>query len=116
MNTSDPLTNPLRDVLELEEFLHAFIGALTKRHLKPGEDVTPLVGELGLKPPAALNGIVSAAADQGRRHRARQQDRQNGLGDDGQGRALQRTRRACGVNQIALDIRHDVKVGRANST
>src|SRR5712691_8918736 len=41
-------------------------------------------------------------ADQGRRHRARQQDRHNGLGHDGQGRALQGTRRACGMNEIAL--------------
>jgi hypothetical protein len=31
------------------------------------------------------------------RNRARQQDRENGLGHDGQGRALQRTRRARGV-------------------
>jgi hypothetical protein len=56
MNTSDPLTNSLRDVLELEQFLHAFIGALTKRHLKPGEDVTGLVDELGLTPPVSLKG------------------------------------------------------------
>jgi hypothetical protein len=34
----------------------------------------------------------------------------------GQGRALQATRRACGVNEIAPDTRRDVKVGRANST
>ena len=53
-------------------------------------------------------GIVGAAADQGRRHRSRQQDRQNGLGHDGQGRALQGTRRACGVNEIAPVIRRDV--------
>ena len=32
------------------------------------------------------------------------------------GRALQGTGRACGVNEIAPDIRRDVKVGRANST
>ena len=36
-----------------------------------------------------LSGIAGAAADEGRRHRARQQDRKNGLGHDGQGRALQ---------------------------
>ena len=53
---------------------------------------------------------------QDRRHRTRQQDGANGLGDDGQGRALQATRRACGVNEIAPDIWRDVKVGRANST
>ena len=62
------------------------------------------------------DGVASAEADQGRRHRARQQDRQNGLGHDGQGRALQRTRRACGVNEVSLGIWRDVKVGRANST
>ena len=62
------------------------------------------------------HGIVGATTDQGRRHRARQQDSANGLGDDGQGRALQGARRACGVNEIASDIRRDVKVGRANST
>jgi hypothetical protein len=38
------------------------------------------------------------------------------VGDDGQGRALQGAGRACGVNEIAPDIRRDVKVGRANST
>ncbi len=57
MKTSDSLTNSLRDVLELEQFLHDFIGALTKRHLKSGQDVTHLVDELGLKPPAGLKGI-----------------------------------------------------------
>jgi len=30
--------------------------------------------------------------------------------------ALQGTRRARGINEIASDIRRDVKVGRANST
>jgi hypothetical protein len=34
----------------------------------------------------------------------------------GRGRALQETRRACGMNGIASDIRRDVKVGRANSS
>ena len=34
---------------------------------------------------AVARSVAGAAADQGRRHRARQQDRQNGLGDDGQG-------------------------------
>jgi hypothetical protein len=33
------------------------------------------------------------------------------VGDDGQGRALQGTGRACGVNEIAPDMRRDVKVG-----
>ncbi|MGI8851706.1 MAG: transposase [Methyloceanibacter sp.] len=38
-------------------------------------------------------------------------NRQNGLGHDGQGRALQGTRRACGVNEVAPVIRRE----RANS-
>jgi hypothetical protein len=56
------------------------------------------------------HGIVGAAAEQGRRHRTGQQDRADGVGDDGQGRALQGTGRACGVNEIAPDIRRDVKL------
>src|SRR5476651_1894339 len=63
-----------------------------------------------------LTGVVGAKADQGCRHRACQQDCADGLGHDGQGRALQGTHRACAVNEIALDNRRDVKVGRANST
>ena len=47
----------------------------------------------------------------GRRHRPGQQDRADGVGDDGQGRALQGTGRACGVNEIAPDIRRDVRLG-----
>ena len=48
--------------------------------------------------------------------RTGEQDRQNGVGHDGQGRALQGTRRASGVTEIRPAIRRDVKVGRANST
>ena len=65
---------------------------------------------------ALAHGIVGTAANQDRRHRTGQQDGAHGLGHDGQGRTLQGARRACGVNQIASDIRRDVKVGRANST
>lgn len=54
MSADSRLTNSLNDVLELEQFLHAFIGALTKRHPHPGEDVTHIVRELGLELPAAL--------------------------------------------------------------
>jgi hypothetical protein len=39
-----------------------------------------------------------------------------GVGDDGQGRTLQGTSRARGLNEITPGIRCDVKVGRANST
>ena len=42
--------------------------------------------------------------------------RADGLGHDGQGRAIQGTRRACAINEIAPGNRRDVKVGRANST
>src|ERR1700692_4354596 len=65
---------------------------------------------------ALAHGIVGAATDQGCCYRARQQARANGLGHDGQGRAIQGTRRACAVNEIAPDTRPDVTVGRANST
>jgi len=65
---------------------------------------------------ALAYGIVGAAADQGCRHRTRQQDGADGLGHDDQGRTLQGPHRACGVNEIAPDLRRDVKVGRANST
>ena len=56
--------------------------------------------------------VADAATHQGRSHRARKQDRQDGVGDDGQGRTLQRTSRTRGVNEIAPTIRRDVKVGR----
>jgi hypothetical protein len=48
--------------------------------------------------------------------RASESARVDGLGDDGQERTLQGTSRACGINEIAPDIRCDVKVGRAKST
>jgi len=56
MSANSRLTNSLKDVLELEQFLHAFISKLTKRRPRAGEDVTHLVKELGLKLPAALEG------------------------------------------------------------
>ena len=46
---------------------------------------------------ALAHGIVGAAADKDRGHRACQQDRANGLGHDDQGRAIQGTRRTRGV-------------------
>ncbi|MET4232698.1 hypothetical protein ABIA85_005988 [Bradyrhizobium sp. LA6.10] len=49
-------------------------------------------------------GTAGAATDQGCRHRARQQARQDGLGYDGQERALPGTGRAGGLNDIAPDI------------
>ena len=56
MTTSDRLTTSLKDVAEVEEFLHALIPALIKRRPKAGEDVTRHVEELGLKLPEALKG------------------------------------------------------------
>jgi hypothetical protein len=45
--------------------------------------------------------VVGAAADAGCGDRTCQQDRQDGMGHDGQGRALQGTCRTHGVNEIA---------------
>jgi hypothetical protein len=64
---------------------------------------------------ALAHGVVDAATHEGRSYRTRQQDRKDGVGDDGQGRTLQRTRRARGLKEITPAIRRDVKVGRANS-
>ena len=47
---------------------------------------------------ALAHGLAGAAADEGCCYRARQQDRANGLGHDGQRRAIQGARRACDVN------------------
>jgi transposase len=70
-----------------------------------------------LMPPAYVKPYVKRQKNDAADADARQQNRQNGLGDHGQGRALQRTRRTRGVTEIALGItRRDVKVGRANST
>ena len=52
---------------------------------------------------ALAHRVAGAAPHQGRRHRARQQARQDGLGDDGQERTLQGTRRAHGLNEITPD-------------
>jgi hypothetical protein len=56
MDKKDPLADSLRDLMELERFLHPFIGALAQRHLKPGEEVAHLAKELGLELPAAFKG------------------------------------------------------------
>ena len=78
MDESIQLTNSLDDVLELEQFLHAFIGPLANRRLKAGEDVTRFVEELGLKLPKGLSGAAikwgggEEDADTGRRDRGNQ--------------------------------------------
>jgi hypothetical protein len=48
-----------------------------------------------------LTALLARRPTQGGCNRARQQDRTNGLGHDGEGRALQGTRRARSVNEIA---------------
>jgi len=65
---------------------------------------------------ALAHGVTRSTPDQGRLHRARQQDCGNGLGYDGQGGALQTTCSTCALNDIAPGDWRDVKVGRANST
>jgi transposase len=116
----------------------AWIGLVPKQHSSGGKDRLGSIskqgdrylrglfvaGALAVIRYAKINGTkhrlanraAGAAVDQGRRHRTCQQDCTNDLGHDGQGRAIQGTRRACGVNEIAPDNRRDVKVGRANST
>ena len=54
------------------------------------------------------HSIVGTAAYQGRRYRARQQDGADGVGDGGQGQALQRTRRTRGLKKSRPGIRRDV--------
>ncbi|WP_458157654.1 hypothetical protein [Bradyrhizobium sp. 18BD] len=53
---------------------------------------------------ALAHRIAGAASYQGRRHRARQQTCQDGMGDDGLERTLQGTRRSHGVNEITPDM------------
>lgn len=56
MDDGDPLTSSLQDVKELEQFLFTFIGAATARRPAPGEDISRLVDELGLRPPPGWAG------------------------------------------------------------
>ena len=114
----------------------AWIGLVPKQHSSGGKD---RLGSISKQGDRYLRSLFTAGAlaviryakihgsehrpwlgmwrggRQGRRHRARQQDRQNGLGHDGQGRALQGTRRLRRERDRA-GFRRDVKVGRANST
>jgi len=57
------------------------------------------------------HGIAGAAANQGRRHRARQQARSHGLGDHDKRGALQGTRRTSGVKRIAPGTRRYGRIG-----
>jgi transposase len=85
-----------------------FCGRSTRRH--------SLCQDPWHRASALAHGVTRSTPDQGRRHRARQQDCADCQGHDGQGRTLQATRHAGCVNEIAPDSRRDVKVGRANST
>jgi len=105
----------------------AWIGIVPKQHSSGGKN---RLGNISKQGDRYLRGLFVAGAltviryakihgtniAQGCGYCACQQARANGLGHDGQGRAIQGTRRACGVNEIAPDNRRDVKVGRANST
>ena len=96
----------------------AWIGLVPKQHSSGGKD---RFGHISKQGDRYLRGLFVAGAlaviryakihgtkhrpwltaltrrlDENRRHRACQQDRQDGLSHDGQGRALQGTRRACG--------------------
>ena len=57
MQQNASLENILHDVHELETFLHAVIGPLTKQKLKTGEDIRPHIEKLGVKVPASLEGL-----------------------------------------------------------
>src|SRR4051812_27576528 len=102
----------------------AWIGLVPKQHSSGGKD---RLGSISKQGDRYLRGLFVAGAlaviryakIHGTKHRpwlTALLARRSTKGHDGQGRAIQRTRRACGVNEIAPDIRRDVKVGRANST
>jgi len=58
----------LNDTHELETFLHAFLEKLDEKKLKPGEDVTRLAEQFGLKPPAVLAGAPITWEGSGHAH------------------------------------------------
>jgi transposase len=60
--------------------------------------------------------LLARRPDQSRCHRPCQQARPNGLGNDGQGRAIQLSSRTEGLTRSRRVPWRDVKVGRANST
>jgi hypothetical protein len=49
--------NILRDVHELETFLHSVIGPLAKQKLRIGEDILPHIEKMKLNVPASLKGL-----------------------------------------------------------
>jgi transposase len=96
----------------------AWIGLVPKQHSSGGKDRLGSISKLCQDPrhqtSALAHGVIGPPADQGCGHCACQQTSPDGLGHDGQGRALPATCRACGINEIA-PVGRDVKVGRANS-
>jgi hypothetical protein len=56
MDDGDRLASSLQEVKELEQFLFTFIGELTARAPRPGDDVSHLVDEFGLQLPGAWRG------------------------------------------------------------
>ena len=113
----------------------AWIGLVPKQHSSGGKDRLGSISKQGdrylrsLFVAGALS-VIRYAKIHGTKHRpwltallARKptkvaaialanKTRPDGLGHDGEGRALQESRRACSVNEIASDIRRDVKVGK----
>jgi hypothetical protein len=75
VHENDQLTKSLDDVLELEQFLHSFIGQLANRPLKAGDDVTRFVEELGLKLPGGLSGAPILWGSREERANTGEQDR-----------------------------------------
>lgn len=50
------LDQSFEQMVELQNFLYAFLGRLEAEKLKPGQDLTPLVKQIGLELPALLRG------------------------------------------------------------
>ena len=77
----------------------------------------PLCQDPWHQAPAMAHGIVGATADEGGEP---SHSPTRSLGWTwaivAKGQHYKEPRRACGVNEIAPDIRRDVKVGRTNST
>ena len=57
MQGDDRLINSLRDVQELETFLHRLLGGLTQQDIRHGEDVSAQAKEMGIEVPELLSGM-----------------------------------------------------------
>src|SRR5215475_5471339 len=102
----------------------AWIGLVPKQHsplfAQPVRGWRPRCHPLCQDPRQQASALAHSAAgptaDQTRGHRACQQARANGLGNDGYGRAVQLSGLAEGLTRSRRVPWRDVKVGRANST